>query len=245
MRSRRPLSRRVVKRSRTSRTPCITARTASSQKVPLAGATEASAPRGPIRGRIAANKRRADGLHAERRRAHPFLYTAHAGSIQQAVNAGKLAVNMTQPGRQVKLEFKDYLKTGDLLGIDVELPTNRLLGMNVSSYLDTPKDAVQMNVTMSVLSDGTIYTEKSVLDAPAKGIAVTVKNRAIGAKVDDAAMTVAAFTGDDAAADAEPRSLASRACRDTRQLPPYPTHSAPSLRRPGAPCLRCVPPCAP
>lgn len=147
------------------------------QKVPLAGATEASAPRGPIRGRIAANKKEelTDYMQSAAELIHSYIPPT-PDRIQQAVNAGKLSVNMTQPGRQVRLEFKDYLKTGDLLGIDVELPTNRLLGMNVSSYLDTPKDAVQMNVTMSVLSDGTIYTEKSVLDAPAKGIAVTVEN---------------------------------------------------------------------
>ena len=56
------------------------------------------------------------------------------------------------------------------------MPTNRLLAIGVNSYLDTRDDVVSLDVTMSVLPDGTIYAEKSILDAKAKGITVTVEN---------------------------------------------------------------------
>lgn len=98
------------------------------------------------------------------------------GLIQQSVNAGKMNIQVIQPERQIRLNFGNYLKQGDSLGIEVELPTNRLLALAVNSYLDSPQDAIAMNVTMAVLPDGTIYTERSTLDAGAKQLRVVVEN---------------------------------------------------------------------
>ena len=94
--------------------------------------------------------------------------------IQQVIGAGKFSASPSGP--QVRLDFKDYLKAGDTLSMKLEMPTNRLLGINVSSYLDSPADPVLLDVGMGVLPDGTIYTAKTVLDAKAKGLTVTVEN---------------------------------------------------------------------
>lgn len=96
--------------------------------------------------------------------------------IQQAVNAGKVSANMVEVGRRVQIVFRDYLKPGDQMSIDIELPTNRLLGMGVSSYLADQSDAVQLTVTMGVLPDGTIYTARSDLQAPAEKVGVVIEN---------------------------------------------------------------------
>lgn len=93
--------------------------------------------------------------------------------IQQAVKASKFSVT---PGQRARLDFHDYLKSGDLLSIEVESPTNRLLGMAVSSYLDTPEDPVKVNVAMGVLPDGTIHTSRTTLDAKAEDVVVTIEN---------------------------------------------------------------------
>jgi hypothetical protein len=149
------------------------------QKVPIAGndAGGDSGPRGPLRKKLVENKKAelTDYMKAASALVHSYV-PPDQNLIQQAVNAGKLAVNMIEPGRRVRLEFGNYLKAGDSLGIDIELPTNRLLGMQVSSYLDTPQDAVTLNVTMGVLPDGTIYTAQTVLNAPTKKMTVTVEN---------------------------------------------------------------------
>jgi len=97
-------------------------------------------------------------------------------NIQSAIQAGKLAVQVLDPGRRVQLNIADYLKPGDSMGFEIELPTNRLLGITVSSYLDSTEDPVALNVTMSVLPDGTMYAERSQLDASAKDLSVTVEN---------------------------------------------------------------------
>lgn len=94
--------------------------------------------------------------------------------IKQSVDAGKFSASPS--GQQVRLDFRDYLKPGDTLSARIEIPTNRLLGIGVASYLDAPQDAVNLDVAMGVLADGTIYSAKTVLDAKAKGITVTVEN---------------------------------------------------------------------
>jgi hypothetical protein len=106
---------------------------------------------------------------------HQYIPPSPA-EIQRVVDAGKLGVQVLEPGRRVQLNFADYLKPGDSLGVEIETPTNRLLGMSVSSYLDSAKDPIALRVTMSVLPDGTIYVERSVLDATAEKLNVTVEN---------------------------------------------------------------------
>jgi hypothetical protein len=56
------------------------------------------------------------------------------------------------------------------------LPTNRLLGISVGSYLDTRDEPVALSVKVSALADGTIYVERSQLEAKAKGLGVVVEN---------------------------------------------------------------------
>ena len=106
---------------------------------------------------------------------HQYIPPA-PGLVQQSVNNGKMGMQMLDPNRRVRLTFGDFLKPGDSLGIEIELPTNRLLAMSVASYLDTAADVVAMNVAMSVMQDGTIYVARSVLDAKTKGLSVTVEN---------------------------------------------------------------------
>jgi len=98
------------------------------------------------------------------------------GLIQQSISGGKLGMQMLDPGHRVRLTFGDYLKPGDSLGVEIELPTNRLLGITVATYLDSADDPIALNVMMSVLPDGTIYAGRSTLDAKAKGLSVSIEN---------------------------------------------------------------------
>ena len=96
--------------------------------------------------------------------------------IQQSVNAGKMTMSPQDGGRRMQLVFKDYLKAGDALSVDIELPTNRLMGMHVASYVEDADDAVTLDVGMAVLPDGTIYTQRTTLEAKSKGMTVIVEN---------------------------------------------------------------------
>ena len=83
---------------------------------------------------------------------------------------------MVRPGSLVRISFANYLKNGDQLAVDVNPTTNQLLGMHVKSYVDSPDDAVQLEASMAVLQDGTIYMQQATLQAPSKGITVTIQN---------------------------------------------------------------------
>ncbi len=96
--------------------------------------------------------------------------------LQRTVNDGRMSVNPIAPGQRVRLDFKSYLKDGDVLSVDLELPTNRLLGISVASYMEKPADAISLNVSMGVLPDGTIYTAHTTLSAKEKDITVVVDN---------------------------------------------------------------------
>jgi hypothetical protein len=96
--------------------------------------------------------------------------------MQQAVDGGRLSVAIVQPGVDVRLNFGSYLKQGDTLGIDVNPTTNQLLGVHISSYVDSPDDAVKLDATTSVLADGTIYLATATVDAASKGVTVNVQN---------------------------------------------------------------------
>ena len=56
------------------------------------------------------------------------------------------------------------------------MQTNQLLGMVVSSYMETPQDPVKLDVKMSVLPDGTMYAKDIRLDASAKDVSVSIEN---------------------------------------------------------------------
>lgn len=134
-------------------------------------------PLGRIANRVAEHKKEemTDYMKSAAELVHKYVPPL-SGLIQQSINAGKMGMQMLEPGRRVRLSFGDYLKPGDSLGVDVEIPTNRLLAVAVATYLDSPADAIALDVTMSVLPDGTIFAARTNLTAKAKGINVAVEN---------------------------------------------------------------------
>lgn len=98
------------------------------------------------------------------------------GLIQRAKDAGKSSIHLLEPGRRARLEFRDYLEPGDVLGVEVDLVANRVLGLGISTHLGAPSDPVGLDVRFASLSDGTGYPAKVDLDAKAKSLTVSVQN---------------------------------------------------------------------
>ncbi len=97
-----------------------------------------------------------------------------AAQIQAAKDAGRVAVN-PQPGK-VSIVVSQYLQPGDSLAIDLDPAANRLLGLNVKTYLDKPDEPVTLAVRMGALPDGAVYSEQTTLDVKAKNITVVINN---------------------------------------------------------------------
>lgn len=148
------------------------------QKVPAAEPAADSGGGGRLKQRIVAKKKEEMTEYMQEAAALIHSYVPpDPNRIQQSVDAGKMTMAPLDGGRRIQLVFKDYLKAGDSLSVDIENPTNRLMGMGIASYLaDSTSDAVQLNVAMGVLPDGTIYTASTTLVAAAKDLTVVTEN---------------------------------------------------------------------
>jgi hypothetical protein len=145
------------------------------QKIPYNPAAQKKAPRG-IRGKVVKNKKEGMADYMEAAVALVKQYVPpDPARIQAVKEAGKMSISMLAPDRH-RFQFGDYFKTGDVLSVDLDPTTNRLLELNVASYLDKPDDAVHLNVTMTTLADGALYASKIVLNGESKKIIVEVQN---------------------------------------------------------------------
>jgi hypothetical protein len=130
-----------------------------------------------LRGRIIANKKAELTEYMQSAVSLVKSYVPPEPSRMQAVkDAGKVSIQVLEPGKRAQLNFHDYQKPGDNLAIVIDIANNIVSGIGVSSYLDSPSDVVTLNATMGQLNDGTIYTSNITLDASAKSLNVTVQN---------------------------------------------------------------------
>jgi len=146
------------------------------QKVLVAAPPPPEKKRG-LRGKIIENKKEELSDYMERAVNLVKLYVPpDPGLIQRAKDAGKASIHMLEPGRRARLEFRDYLEAGDVVGVEVDLTANRLLGLKVSTFLGSPQDPVGLDVRFATLNDGTGYPGVVLLDASAKQVHVAVQN---------------------------------------------------------------------
>jgi len=146
------------------------------QKVEVTSTPPPEKKRG-LRGKIAASKQEelTDYMKSAIALVKSYVPPSPA-KIQAAKDAGKVSIDLLQPGKRARLNFRDYAKPGDNLGVEVDLVSNRPLGVKVSTYLEDAKDAVTLDVRMGQLNDGTTYPSDVALDAKAKKLTLTVKN---------------------------------------------------------------------
>ena len=146
------------------------------QKVPLTTPLPAKKKRG-LRGKIAEAKQEELTDYMKEAVALVKSYVPPTPVlIQEAKDAGKVSLDVLEPGRRARLNFRDYLKPGDNLGVEVDLTSNRLLALTVKTYLDSAKDVVDLQAGMGTLADGTSYADAITLNAPAKKLTVKVDN---------------------------------------------------------------------
>jgi hypothetical protein len=96
--------------------------------------------------------------------------------IQAEKDAGKVSIDLLEPGKLARLNFRDYQKAGDTLGVAIDLQSNRISRVTVATYMDSAADVVTLDAQMAQLDDGTDYTSNITLSTPAKQLTVTVQN---------------------------------------------------------------------
>jgi len=94
--------------------------------------------------------------------------------IQAAVAAGNVSLN--PEGDNVKLIFKNYVKQGDAMTLTFNKAAKQMTAMVINSWMDDPKDAMNLTVEFSKLPDGTNYTSSTTIDGVAKQLTVAMQN---------------------------------------------------------------------
>ena len=154
------------------------------QKVPVAPASAPAAQpagggrrgRGRVKQAVVENKKEELQEYMEQAVALVHQYVPpKPENIDKAKAAGNVKLQPLQAG-QARLELTNYIKPNDKMAIDLDTAANRLLGVNVASYLEEPADTVTLAVKFGALADGTSYTAETTLDASAKKVHVVVQN---------------------------------------------------------------------
>ena len=146
-------------------------------KVATGATTEPTKTPGGLRGKVAANKKEdmADYIKACVAKVHTYL-PPDAGKMQQIYTAGKATIQVLEPGKKFKINFPDYNVKGDVLSVSVDKVNQKIMAVDVNTYIDDPAKKVVFNVTYTDLPDGTQYENTTTLDAQAKNLKIVIAN---------------------------------------------------------------------
>jgi hypothetical protein len=154
------------------------------QKVPIGQAPAPPPPQQPqgrrggrLKAKIVANKKEemTDYMQRAVQLVHRYV-PPDPGMIQFAKDNGKASYRFIEPNKVIELSLKDIIQIPDLMTATLDIKSNAILDVTVSSYLESAQDAVLLRVLFARLPDGTSYSGKTTLDAKAKNISVVVEN---------------------------------------------------------------------
>jgi len=97
--------------------------------------------------------------------------------IQQAYAAGNISLvpGGSIPG-QIKLVFHNFVKPQDSMTLVFDKTQKQLLSLQIASYMDDPKDAMNLTVEFSRLPDGTNHVSNLIIDGVSKQLNIATQN---------------------------------------------------------------------
>ena len=97
--------------------------------------------------------------------------------IQQAYAQGNISVI---PGggvpNEIKLVFHNFVKPQDSMTLVFDKAQKQLLSLQIASYMDDPKDAMNLTVEFSRLPDGTNHVSNVIMNGVSKQLNVATQN---------------------------------------------------------------------
>lgn len=145
------------------------------QKIPLTTPPPEIRKRGLLRRIAAAKKEEMTDYMKDAVNLVKMYVPPNQAMIQSAKDAGKVSLTPLS-GQRLRLTFADYLKPGDSLLLELDLAGNRPSAATVSTYLDSPREPVTLNIRFSTLDNLATYASNIALEAKAKKLAVNVLN---------------------------------------------------------------------
>jgi hypothetical protein len=98
------------------------------------------------------------------------------GRLQAAFQAGNVSLVPGGGDGEVKLVIKNYVKPNDLVTLVFNKQQKAIQSVQVSTYLDDPKDAVTIAAQFSKLPDGTNHVASTQVDGVSKQLTVVTQN---------------------------------------------------------------------
>jgi hypothetical protein len=98
-------------------------------------------------------------------------------AIQDAYAKGNIAIipGGGLPG-EVKIVIHNYYKPGDTVTLRFDKNQKQLQAISVASWMDDPKDAMNLTVTFAKLTDGTSHVSTVTIEGVAKQLTVNTAN---------------------------------------------------------------------
>lgn len=163
-------------KSRTQNT-CYYGADGKLQKVAVGDKAEPEGKKHGVRGKAAGNKKEEISSYMTAATAAIKKYVPPDPARVQAVQAaGKASIAVLEPNKRARIDLHDYAMPGDVLGVEMDMVSNHILGLQVTTMIEGGKEPVNFQVKFASLQDGTGYPEKTTLDAKEVGVAVNIEN---------------------------------------------------------------------
>jgi hypothetical protein len=147
------------------------------QKTPIGGSQAAPPSGGRLKQRVIAKKTAEFKDYGEQIADLAKQYTQpDPGKLQQAFQAGNVSLQTGGGEGQVTLVIKNYVKPNDSVTLVFNKQQKAIQRVQVSTYLDDPKDAVTIAAQFSKLPDGTNHVASTQVNGVSKQLTVVTQN---------------------------------------------------------------------
>jgi hypothetical protein len=97
--------------------------------------------------------------------------------LQKAYAQGNIALGPAAGApNELQLVIHNYLKPQDSMTLVFDKAQKALLQVKIASYMDDPKDAMNLTVTFTSLPDGTNHISNLVIDGVSKQLNIAIQN---------------------------------------------------------------------
>ncbi len=148
------------------------------QKTSLDPPAEAAPEGGRLKRHVVEKKKEEYKDYADQMKALAQQYVPpDKDMLQQAYAQGNVTLGPTGGNpNQIQLVIHNYLKPQDSMTLVFDKAQKALVSIQIASYMDDPKDAMNFTVQFSQLPDGTNHISNMVLDGVSKQLNVAIAN---------------------------------------------------------------------
>jgi hypothetical protein len=96
--------------------------------------------------------------------------------LQRAFTHGNISVGSSGDPNQIQLVIHNYLKPQDSMTLVFDKTQKALVRVQIASYMDDPKDVMNLTVQFGRLPDGTNHVANLVIDGVSKQMNIAIQN---------------------------------------------------------------------